>query len=420
MKRIILICVFFTVSLSVASAQQSLTMEQYCQQVIAYSNTLKQSKQTLDYAESNIKLYRADYLPSLSLSASADYMIDHPTQSSAVKDFNYLSSLTLSQTIYDGGTVRNNSKIAQIDKLLAEVGVESSEIEILYQAQITYWALAAADQQLSIAEDYLNIVDSLYKIVEVRFSDGYVARTDLLMVETQRNQAQFSKAEAYKYYLEALISLNILIGNQQMENYKLTSALENIEALDGLISTGYNIEEHPYFRSAVLNSQRGLSNIKLARSAYNPTFSIGVQGTLGTLSPNFNMDSYLWAAAYATLSIPIFDWGSRRHSVAKARASSNIANLELQQTADNLSNYYSTALSDVVRGFEQVKISEKNLSVAQESLDLQTFSYTEGKLPIIYILQAQITWLQAYNDYVTSSYNYQTAVSRYRLYTAAV
>lgn len=51
--------------------------------------------------------------------------------------------------------------------------------------------------------------------------------------------------------------------------------------------------------------------------------------------------------------------------------------------------------------------------IAHDNLVLNTFSYNEGKLPVIDVLSAQVTWLQAYTNVVSAYYQYKVALAEY-------
>ena len=63
--------------------------------------------------------------------------------------------------------------------------------------------------------------------------------------------------------------------------------------------------------------------------------------------------------------------------------------------------------------WKQVEIANSTLEIAWENLKLNTFSYNEGKLPIIDVLSAQVSWLQAYTNVVSVNYQYKVALAEY-------
>ncbi len=50
---------------------------------------------------------------------------------------------------------------------------------------------------------------------------------------------------------------------------------------------------------------------------------------------------------------------------------------------------------------------------ANQSLELNTYSYNEGKISLIDVLQAQISWIQAYGNKIGAFLNYQLSNAEY-------
>ena len=58
-------------------------------------------------------------------------------------------------------------------------------------------------------------------------------------------------------------------------------------------------------------------------------------------------------------------------------------------------------------------ISEAALRIAEENLDLNTFSYNEGKLPILDVLSAQLSWIQSYSSLIQTWYQQKASLAQY-------
>jgi outer membrane protein TolC len=65
-----------------------------------------------------------------------------------------------------------------------------------------------------------------------------------------------------------------------------------------------------------------------------------------------------------------------------------------------------------------VDATKRNLEVAQENLDISTYSYREGLATILDVLQAQLSWLQIYQNAISAQYDYAVAISAYRYIVA--
>ena len=79
-------------------------------------------------------------------------------------------------------------------------------------AEFIYWNLAPNEALLAIATRYVGIVRNMYNVVRTRFDDGYVAKNDLLMIETRLREAEYSRVNADNLYRVSLQNFNILMG----------------------------------------------------------------------------------------------------------------------------------------------------------------------------------------------------------------
>lgn len=73
-----------------------------------------------------------------------------------------------------------------------------------------------------------------------------------------------------------------------------------------------------------------------------------------------------------------------------------------QIAEDRISQEVSNAWTNLTENTKQIRVAESSVGIAEENLELNTFSYNEGKLPILDVLSAQLTWIQAYSSLVQS------------------
>lgn len=67
---------------------------------------------------------------------------------------------------------------------------------------------------LNASAQYQEIVEKQYEIIQDRFKDGAISRTDLLMISTRRKEAELQYINARQNYTLALQKLNILMGEE--------------------------------------------------------------------------------------------------------------------------------------------------------------------------------------------------------------
>mgnify|MGYP000828877752 CR=1 FL=1 len=86
---------------------------------------------------------------------------------------------------------------------------------------------------------------------------------------------------------------------------------------------------------------------------------------------------------------------------------------DLQLTKDQIVQEISNAWTSLTENTKQITVAEEACKIAEENLDLNTFSYTEGKLPIIDVLSAQVTWIQSYSSLIQTWLQQKVSLADY-------
>lgn len=68
----------------------------------------------------------------------------------------------------------------------------------------------------------------------------------------------------------------------------------------------------------------------------------------------------------------------------------------------------------------QIEATAESLRIAGENLEISTYSYNEGLVTVLDVLQAQLNWIQLYTNSITARYDYALAVAAYERITAPV
>lgn len=399
-----------------ARAQESLSLKGYRERVINYSNSLKMSEQANLAAEHKYKASRAGYYPSLSFAADANYMVNMPTFAGlTLKNYTYSANLAIQQNVYTGNAVTNQTKAAKIEQNIASLDQLTARDNVIYGADVTYWSLAASVVQRDVAKEYVDIIASLLQTVNERFENGYVSRTDLLMVQTRMNEANIQLTAAEKLYYTSVQNFNTMLGNVSPQSYSVADSIFRIEPIDYSGSTlDMALDRRPDYLSASSEVELQDRLRRLSRAKYNPQIVAGIQGVYGTSNPNISGAANIYGVAYASVRIPLFSWGERRNTVAQATYGLRAKEFALLDSRDRVNQELNNAKISLKQSFEQTQIAIANLKVSQENLDLNTYSYSEGRLPILDVLQSQVSWIQAYTSSVNACYQYQVAVADYQ------
>jgi len=399
----------------------ALSLNDYRQHVLDYSQELKQAKEDISGSDYQRKAAITGYLPQIDLSADVSYdLIASQFAGQTLDPFNYSVGANLTQNIFAGGTVITQHKMAKTQVQIAELSEQLTIEEVLYRAEVTYWLAAATKQYLSNAEAYYRVVKALFDVVDKRFDDGYVSKSDLLMVNTRLKEAELQWNSAKRAASVAFQNLNILMGTPVDKAIDVTDLIDTeldlptYKTLDDVLSI------RPEYLLVDKNITKQKQYVSSVYAQYNPMIVGGIKAGWGTPMINLTGEPSFNSTVYATFRFPLLEWGKRSYSARAAKVEVNKLNMEKVRVTDQINSELSSSWVNLNDNYKQIIIANENLSIAAENMDLNTLRYNEGQLPILDVLSAQLSWIQAFNNSVQAEYNYKVAYADYKKATGVM
>ena len=394
---------------------QTLTVEEYRAKVLDYNQDIKQSREAVKAAIYALKGVKTGFFPKLQLSGNYSYQVEDVEfmQGVDLKHNNYSAEAALSQNVYAGSMVRKQQEAAKLQKAIARLGEELTTDNIVYAADVSYWTLAANESLFYISQEFVLIVKELDGIVQKRFDEGAISKTDLLMVKTRLKEAELQESTRNMNYQTAMQSFKIMMGVPLEEKWVIIDSIQKPVIVPGLQPLEVALKRRADYQIAVQDFNLTKQQTKIIRSKYLPQLAVGVKETWGTPLINVSGDEKFATVAFAKLSMPIFNWGEKRQYVKQNRTMETSKELAMSKVEDQVKEELANAWVKLNENWKQVEIANSTLEIARENLKLNTFSYNEGKLPILDVLSSQATWLQAYTNVVSANYQYKVAYAEY-------
>lgn len=416
MVRCILVVVVSIFTSIRVSAQ--ISIDEYRDVVVDYSRSLRTRSMQIDAAAAEVRRTMSAMLPSLSVDANFD--IDFGS-AGGERRWSWGVRPQLSQTLYGGGGMRAERSQANIALDIASSDFESGMLDVIYVAESAYWQLSRAEIYCRAIEDYLNIVGSLRGVVEQRYMEGYISKSDLLQVDSRMSDAEYQLSAARQDYLVALHNFNSLRGESAHSDVMLSASILDTLPMPHRCTVQELLSAHPRYESALSATLSAEWDIRRVNARYMPNLSVGVFGLWQPAVPNVKgAGTMLDGGAFVGLSVPIYHFGERRHAVRRARSNYEASNWQCEEIRDRLILDESNGWTNLQNSYSRVAATRRNLDIAQENLEISTYSYNEGMVTILDVLQAQISWLQIYTNAITAQYDYAVAVAAYRYITATM
>ncbi len=402
---------FYTIS----GIGQPLTLQQYRQRVLMYNQDIQQSQEAVKAALYALKSTRTGFFPHVDLTGSYSWQFERVEfmQGTDLKHDNYSVEAGLVQNVYAGGSVRKQYEAARIGEAIARLGEEHTADNIVYAADMNYWSAVANRDFYRTAQRFVEIVGELYGIVDKRFTEGAISKTDVLMVQARLKEAELQLRTCETEYKTALQALNILMGASADAETRLSDSIRSGILLPTRFSLQTALVNRADYQTALQEISLARLQTRLVKADYLPRLSVGIQEKWGTTLINVDGDKRFSTIAFANLNIPVFYWGQRRHQVKISLTREQTQELERDKLEDQVALELNNAWVHLTESLKKIEIVNSSLEIARNNLLLNTFSYNEGKLPVIDVLSAQATWLQAFNNVVSVHYQYQIALAEY-------
>ena len=437
MKKVLFILIL-SISASAISAQEvSLSLNDCV--VLSESNNPYIKNTYIDIQSANFqkKEVFAEYFPRLSFRAigvsSYDYFLDivlgkdlgeflRTSEFGGYTKYGINATMSLLQPLYAGGRINTGNKLAKVGVKAAELKHKVNLREKREEVEKMYWEIVALEEKRHTLKHLEELLDILHKDVTTAIDAGVITESDLLLVKMKQNELKSGKIQ-----LEGGIKLlKMNLFNTIGQEYALLSGaadssrphIDNIILSDRLSSllppSSYYIPEEELAagvtETELLNLMVEAKKLekKLALGEYLPSAGIGVSfGHSNFMQSNFN------TLGLATISIPISSWG---------KGSMKLKRLENEvQKAVNEKEYLTSQLILQARNlwlnltvaWEQMKVAEENLALAEKTVYNQMSRFNAGLIPISDVLMNQTSLFEATENLIAKQIEYSKALTAY-------
>ncbi|HEY2775919.1 MAG TPA: efflux transporter outer membrane subunit [Candidatus Binatia bacterium] len=258
--------------------------------------------------------------------------------------------------------------------------------------------IASADAQILAATDVIEQDQQVVDLVQKRYQAGKVARSDLLIAESQLDNDKTQLPPLEQQMSVARHALAVLVGRPPQQWSPPAFELDNLKLPGELPVTlpSELVRQRPDILAAEASLHAATASIGVATAQMYPSITLSASAGLEatSFSSLFDSDHLTWSAD-SGINAPLFHGGAlvagKRAAVEGARAS--------------LAQYHQTVLSafgqvaDTLRGLahdrDLVEAARRALDVSSESLALQRLTYHAGKTDLLLLLAAGRSYNQA-------------------------
>ncbi|MFC2167619.1 TolC family protein [Acidobacteriota bacterium] len=314
--------------------------------------------------------------------------------------------LGVSQSLEFPGKRVTRGKIATKESQEILQDIDLLKLDIIFLVKEAFYDLLLAQEKLQYAEQDQQLAQDFFQKADLKFSAGDVAKVEVLRAQVEASKTANEVRVAQNVVRLATAKLNFLLARKKYDPLEIQGSLKRPKSsidLDTLVQRALVIR--PEIKRLNLSLEKEDLQKKQAYMGYFPDFDFSLSKHWLEGEGNF------WDFALS-VPIPLFFWQPIKGEVAEAQA--NIASL--QREAEHLKNAITLEVEEAhmnaVTAQNQITLFEEEIiTQAEEVYNMFNFSYQEGEIGSIELIEARRTLLEARKSYADALYSYGIALA---------
>lgn len=315
----------------------------------------------------------------------------------------FAGAFTLTQPIFMGGQIRALNQIAKYAGELAVNLRDKAIEEVVYNVDEAYWLVVSLGEKKKLAESFCQLVDSLRGNVKAMFDEGVATRSDVLTVDVKYNEAQIALTKVNNGLTLSKMNLAQICGMPINGDFTLEDETLQSAGADTPDYT-FNMQDVFTRRSDLKALRSGISILehkeKLTMGEMLP--KVALVGAYSFSNPNvihgFEKKFGGGFSVGATLTVPLWHWGTRYNQYRAAKSTTNAQRMLLEDMEEKVTLQVSQARFSFQEARKTYDMTVSNLDKADENLRQAELAFKEGVMTADDVLGAQTAWLQANSE----------------------
>jgi len=326
------------------------------------------------------------------------------------KFFNFKDSgesyFGLSQSIEFPGKRYLRGKIASKESFELMQEIDLLKLDIIFQVKQAFYGLLLAQEKLKYSQQDLELSQDFLQKAEIKYSVGDVAKVEVLRAGVEASKAANEVRSATNDVRLGKAMLNFLLARKKYAPIEVKGQLKKPSiSLDVERLIQRALAFRPEVKRISLSLEKETLQKRSAYLSYLPDFELGVS------KHRIEGEGSFWDVTLS-FPIPLFFWQPKKGEIAEAQA-----NIEsLRKKAEHLKNTITLeveeAYMNALTAENQIRLFEDEiLTQAEEVYKMFLFSYQEGEIGGIELIDARRTLMVARKSYADVLYNYDAALA---------
>ena len=372
---------------AVARAQEVMTVEGLFNLVEANSAALRVAKSGAEAAVHSVSAAKSERLPYIGASLSVSYMGNVLMTDRDFGDATGFSSphvgnsftVEAEQMVYSGGALTAGVKLAEIEKGLAETGVEATRDDQRFIAVAQFLELMEADNDIRVYESNISLTEKLIDDIKAKHSQGMALRNDITRYELQM--------ETLRLGLRKARDRRGILNHQLCNTLGLDAASVIVPDTTLLELSGESSEGEwqgkalacsPQMLSSELDIKAAHQRLRLAKSEQRPKLAVfaadNFNGPFTYDIPPIDNNFNIWYVGVG-VSYPLSSLFKANKKVRSLEVKLRESQERRGRVAEEIDNRVNEAHTLYLQAFDDLRTRRKSAQLARENYDVVNARY---------------------------------------------
>ncbi|MBD3414271.1 MAG: hypothetical protein GF421_07575 [Candidatus Aminicenantes bacterium] len=312
----------------------------------------------------------------------------------------------VSESIEFPGKRHLRGKIAMTESDQLRQEIELLKLDITFQVKEAFYSLLLAQKKYQYTKQNLDLSKDFLEQTKLKFDAGDVAKVEVLRASVEASQAANELTKMSNEVRLAKARLNYLMARKKYTPLEIKGEfLKQPFSLDLKNLKKKALSFRPEVRSIQHAIEGQNLQKKQAKMSYLPDFDLGVN------RHKVEGEGEWWDVTLS-FPIPLFFWQPVKGEVAEAQANINSLYNDFQHVQNTIALEVEESYMNAEFASNQILLFEEDiLTQAEEAYNMFLFSYQEGEIGGIELIQARRTLIQARTSYADALYNYEMALA---------
>jgi outer membrane protein len=449
MSRNLLIVFAAALAPRLAAAQRADTLRLSLPDAVALalrtSDETRLSAAQIEIGDAQFGSARSTGLPQLRINSSYQHAWQSARASAVGSVFNqpntYNTSLTLSQTLFQGGRIVAGARAAAELRDASQFNDQETRARLTVDLQRAYLNVLFTARMVEIQQTNMALAGSRAQQVEQLQSAGRAARYDVLRARVESANIEPLVIQARNDRDLAMLELKRILNIPLDRPLELTTAIEASALRAALVafadSSAALVPDRASTRSAALVASARRAAIAVARADFLPSISVSAQMGFQAFPPlgfGFPRSGGTLGEAYcppgstagrecqnggwfsdrsmtATISFPVFDGFRAKSNLDLARAQARLSDVQFQMQTETVALEVARARAELKRSRSVFDARMQNSSEAGEAFQLASLRFSRGLSTQLEVSDAQFALLTAQSSEARATYDLYLATA---------